>query len=75
MYLDTRAGFTGIEVSCPSGFRQRASFSDGSATLSGLPAESCVANFKGGPPARFSPLTAGIWRCQFTGTTMSCTAS
>lgn len=72
VHLDTRAGFTSIEVVCPSGFRQRAALIDGIASLDSLPAASCVANFKGGPPARFAPLSAGTWRCQYTGTTMSC---
>ena len=72
VHLDTRAGFTSIEVVCPSGFRQRAALIDGLASLDSLPAASCVANFKGGPPARFAPLSAGTWRCQYTGTTMSC---
>ena len=74
LHLDASAGFSSIEVICPSGFRQRAALSDGVATLAGLPAEPCAVSFKGGPAARFSPLTAGIWRCQYTATTMLCAA-
>jgi len=46
------AKFTSIEVSCPgTGFRQRASFSGGKATLADVPAVECDLKFKGGLPA------------------------
>ena len=44
--------FTGVEVNCPSGFRQRASFVGGTATIADVPQEDCSLNFKGGPPAK-----------------------
>jgi hypothetical protein len=70
--LDPGAPFTAAEVLCPSGLRQRAAITDGTATIDGLPAESCAINFKGGPPAMFTPITAGSWSCSYVGTTMSC---
>lgn len=43
--------YTSVEVTCPSGFRQRGSFAGGTATVPGVPREDCKAKFKGGPPA------------------------
>jgi hypothetical protein len=44
--------FTGIEVTCPDGFRQRGSFVGGKATIPHVPAMKCDLIFKGGLPAR-----------------------
>lgn len=44
--------FTSIEVTCPSGFRARAPFEGGRATVRDVPREDCTVHFKGGPPAR-----------------------
>lgn len=44
--------FTSIEVTCPSGYRARATFEGGRATLRDVPREDCTVHFKGGPPAR-----------------------
>jgi len=65
---------TTIEVTCPSGMRQRASISPGgSATISNVPTETCVLHFKGGAPARFSPVSGGqSLSCYIQGTTAVC---
>jgi hypothetical protein len=48
-----------IMVVCPSGFRSRATFVSGEATVGGLPDESCMLSFKGGAPARFHGVQGG----------------
>jgi cytoskeletal protein RodZ len=65
---------TTIEVTCPSGLRQRASISPGgSASVSNVPSETCVLHFKGGAPARFSPVSGGqSLSCYIQGTTAVC---
>ncbi len=65
---------TTIEVTCPSGMRQRAAISPGgSATVSNVPNETCVLHFKGGAPARFSPVSGGqSLSCYIQGTTAVC---
>ena len=68
------ASFTAAEVICPSGYRQRAVFTNGTADLPDLPAEQCTLLFKGGPPAKFTPITAGTWQCSYSGSTLSCSA-
>ena len=70
--IDVDTMFTAVEVICPSGFRQRSHFADYAVTFTGLPAESCTLSFKGGPPAQFSPISAGSWSCRYSGTTMRC---
>ncbi len=63
-----------LEVTCPSGFRKRASISPGgSSTLADVPTESCVLHFKGGTPARFSPVSGGqSISCYIQGSTAVC---
>ncbi len=65
---------TKIEVNCPSGFRQQAGISPGgSATISGVPTEICTLFFKGGAPARFSPVSGGqSLSCYIQGSTAVC---
>jgi serine/threonine protein kinase len=65
---------TTIEVTCPSGMRQRAAISPGgSATIANVPTETCVLHFKGGAPARFSPVSGGqSLSCYIQGTTAVC---
>ena len=64
---------TTLEVTCPSGFRKRANFNAGSATVSGVPSgEQCTAYFKGGAPSNF-PVKGGMsLRCTLTDTTANC---
>lgn len=65
---------TTIEVTCPSGMRQRAPITTGgSASIANVPNESCVLHFKGGAPARFSPVSGGqSISCQIIGSTAVC---
>ncbi|MDP6934260.1 MAG: hypothetical protein QGG40_15145, partial [Myxococcota bacterium] len=62
-----------IEIVCPSGFRTRAAFAGGSATVSGVPQESCTVHFKGGAPASFGPVRGGQGlSCNIVGNTAVC---
>jgi serine/threonine protein kinase len=71
--IDSDAPFTAVEVLCPSGVRERGYFSNGSARVSGIPNEPCSLNFKGGAPAKFSPVRGGMsLRCTYSGSTMTC---
>lgn len=67
------AGLTGVEVVCPSNYRNRASFSGGRAVLSNVPSEPCGLFFKGAISAQFAPVTGGrSYNCKITGTTAVC---
>lgn len=64
---------TGVEVSCPSGFRLRVSFEDGVASVPGVPAEHCSVHFKGPVNARFQPVRGGqSLLCHLQGATAVC---
>jgi serine/threonine protein kinase len=64
---------TMLEVTCPSGFRERTSFNAGSASLTGLPSgEKCTAHFKGGAPSSFPVRGGQSLRCTLTDTTANC---
>ncbi len=64
---------TGIEVSCPSGFRLRVPFEDRVASVAGVPAEHCSVHFKGPVNARFSPVRGGqSLLCYLQGSTAVC---
>lgn len=62
-----------LEVTCPNGYRERASIIENVATFDGLPSEACVLHFKGGTPARYNGLRSGTYQCSLTGTTAVCT--
>jgi hypothetical protein len=71
--VDSTSPFTAVEVVCPSGVRQRGYFSNGSTRVTGIPKESCSLNFKGGAPAKFSPVSGGAsLKCTYSGSTMTC---
>ena len=64
---------TGVEVSCPGGFRLRVMFEDGLATVPGVPAEHCSVHFKGPVNARFQPVRGGqSLLCYLQGSTAVC---
>ena len=65
---------TSVEVTCSSsGFRQRAAISGNTATVSNVPQESCTLHFKGGAPAKYSPVRGGqSLSCNIIGTTGVC---
>lgn len=67
------AGTTSLEVNCPSGFRERGRLNGTSATVPNVPQEGCTLFFKGGPPAKFSPVRGGqSLSCSIQGTTGVC---
>lgn len=64
---------TGVEVVCPSGFRQRTALSGGKGSMASVPNESCTMFFKGGPPAQYKPVRGGAsYTCKIVGTTAVC---
>ena len=64
---------TGVEVSCPSGFRLRVPFEGRLATVPGVPAELCSVHFKGAVNARFQPVKGGqSLLCYIQGSTAVC---
>ncbi|MCK6520487.1 protein kinase [Myxococcota bacterium] len=66
-------GATSVEVTCPSGYRQRASINGGKASFSGVPSDSCMIYFKGGAPAQFGPVRGGqSLKCSIQATTAVC---
>ena len=67
-------GATSVEVKCGGGYRQRAAFAGGVATVPDLPVgEDCTVIFKGGPPAQFRPVRAHMTvECSLQGTTAVC---
>jgi hypothetical protein len=62
----------GVELSCPSGTRLRATVDRRTAVFDGVPAEDCMMMFKGGPPLRYQPLSHGTYTCQISGSTVLC---
>lgn len=70
----TTSAASQLEVTCPGGYRERASVVENTATFEGVPNESCMLLFKGGTPARFNGLRAGAtYQCNLTGTAAVCT--
>lgn len=65
--------YTSIEVTCPSGYRQRANFSNGSASLPDVPREDCLVTFRGGPPARNKISGGQSKSCTFPSGSAHCT--
>lgn len=66
--------YTNVEVTCPSGFRKRGAFSGTSATVPDVPTgEDCTAHFKGGAPAKASPVRGGkTYSCTFPSSVAVC---
>ena len=63
-----------VELDCGSGsYRTRKSFAGGVAKFSGVPGSNCALYFKGGIPAKFTPVRAGkSYSCSIIGTTAVC---
>ena len=59
--------FTGVEVRCPDGFRDRAAFAGGKATIANVPNLQCDMFFKGGLPAKNVIRGGETKNCTFTG--------
>jgi serine/threonine protein kinase len=64
--------FTSIEVSCDSGFKERAPFSGNTASLPNVPRASCRLSFKGGPFVTMPVQGGQTLTCSFNGTTPTC---
>jgi hypothetical protein len=66
--------YTGVEVTCPSGYRNRGAFAGTKATVPDVPTtEDCTAFFKGGSPASAKPVRGGkTWACEFPSATAVC---
>jgi hypothetical protein len=62
-----------VELTCPSGFRNRAAVERRTALFEGVPREDCGLMFKGGPPLRYRPLDWGTYTCSVTVSTVICT--
>src|SRR5690606_29873520 len=71
--LDRGFSHNQLELTCPSGLRERADVASMQARFKGVPSDTeCVLNFKGGPPMRFNPVTTGVYLCHLVGTTPVC---
>ena len=65
---------TQLEVNCPDGsYRERKSPVENTATFDGVPSEECALLFKGGTPAKYSPVKYGTYYCSLTSSTAVCT--
>lgn len=62
----------GVELTCPSGYRNRAVVERRTAVFEGVPQQDCMMIFKGGPPLRYQPLGWGTYTCQVSGSTVLC---
>lgn len=72
--LNDTSQSSGAELVCTAGsYRKRNSFSGGVATFGSVPGGVCTLYFKGGIPAKFSPVTRGrSYNCSIIGTTAVC---
>ncbi len=71
--LDRGFSHNQIELTCPSGLRDRADVSGNQVRFGSVPAGAeCTLNFKGGPPMRFSPIGPGVHLCHLVGSTPVC---
>ncbi|MEZ4234653.1 MAG: hypothetical protein R3F59_00490 [Myxococcota bacterium] len=65
--------FTSIEITCNNGdYRQRAPFSNGTASRNDVPNGDCTLYFKGGPPGNVKVRPGMSLTCQFTGGGPTC---
>lgn len=62
-----------LEITCPSGYRNRVPVRENTAVFEDVPQEECILHFKGGVPARYTGMRWGTWHCALTGTTAVCT--
>jgi hypothetical protein len=66
-------GSMSLELTCPSGYRERAAIQENTAVFNAVPKEDCMLLFKGGVPARYNHIGWGTYSCALTGTTAVCT--
>lgn len=64
---------TSLEVNCPGGYRERQTVTENTAIFDRVPTQDCTLLFKGGVPAKYSPLKYGTYYCSLTGPTAVCT--
>lgn len=73
LLLATETTHDQAELTCPSGYRERAALVDRVATFTGVPgAGNCTVNFKGGPPLKYVGLASGGWECHIVSNTPVC---
>ena len=71
--LNDPSAASAIEITCPGGFRKRASLGGGVGSISDVPQENCSLYFKGGAPAKFAGVSGGrTLNCAIVGTTATC---
>ena len=61
-----------LELTCPDGYRRRSAVEQNTAIFEDVPDDRCTVLFKGGIPARYSPISEGTWYCQISGVTAVC---
>ncbi len=61
-----------VEMSCPSGYRQRAPVVDHIVLFTDVSPDDCTLNFKGGQPYRYRPVGWGTWACSVISATLVC---
>ena len=65
---------TSLEVNCPDGvYRERRLVTENTAIFDKVPTQECTLLFKGGVPAKYSPLKYGTYYCSLTAATAVCT--
>ncbi len=62
-----------FELTCPSGYRERARITENTGVFNSVPDEPCTLHFKGGAPAKFSPIRWGTHQCLLSSSTAICT--
>ena len=62
-----------LELTCPSGYRERADIVDHTAVFYEVPVDLCQLHFKGGSPAKFNGIQPGkTYKCSVAGTQAVC---
>ena len=69
---ESAKGTNSFELTCPSGYRNRAMIDRNVATFNDVPKESCSLFFKGGSPMRANLSDWGSYTCQVVGVTPIC---
>lgn len=74
VFIAAEVPHTQLELTCPSGYRERVDISESKATFSGVPSgEGCTMLFKGGPPYKANDLSSGTaYRCHIVSNTPVC---
>lgn len=71
--VKTGTGHNQLELTCPSGYRERTMVADFKGSFTGVPAgDECTLNFKGGSPMKFTGVGQGAWECHLVSNTPVC---